>query len=230
MRKGFLITFALLLLLPAAAGGAETLAIRAAGKSISQTDGDVWIYWEVYKNPYDYPVGYGLRLTERDENGKVLGVRQEDPCSPETHNDIFDKEMLMVPPKGSIIVFYPPLWADSQSPEDAEIYIVEECGLQTFWGLYPTNEVELVEEVLSPEGDLHLTVEATERLEGKAFVQIQVSLLNKSGEVIQTRYTIAGKFNRIEPGERAQATIIDLDSIAFSEYKVTVLGFYSKYP
>jgi len=202
----------------------QPLSVEVAGKSVSQTDGDVWFYWEI-TNPNDAPLGARIEIAEHDEEGNLLGVRIEEPCNPEALPDIF-RQMTMIPAKGSIVVFYPPIYAQEHHQGEITVSIQDNCELQSFWGYYPTEDVVLLDQRLTHDGkDLLVTVQGTENLVGKSFAQIQVAFLNEGGEVVALRYTIAGETVRFSAGETVTATILNVDNIRFSTYEVNILGF-----
>lgn len=204
----------------------QPLSARLAGRSVSQTDGDVWFYWEI-TNPNGTPLGAKIEIAEHDEEGNFLGVRTEKPCSPEALPDIF-RQMTMVPAKGSIVIFYPPIYAQEHHEGEITVSIQENCELQTFWGYYPTSEVSLVGSSLTPEGDLRVTVAASGKLVGSAFAQIQVAFLNEAGEVVKTRFTLAGEVIRLHAGDEATVEIHSVNDISFASYEVNVLGLTNR--
>ena len=222
--------------------GWEPLTIEVAGKSISETNPDnAWIYWRI-ENPNDQPLGYGIEFLEEgridlpeedladlpvfegveltlSKDGSFTLRRKEVPCdeAPTTFG-----HLSMVPARGSVVVIYPPVLGGNQK---ASVNIKEDCGLQTFWGYRPTNELVLLGHELDRNGrDLLVTVGATDKLEGKAFAQIQVVLLNKSGEVVNIRHTIAGEVERLTDGEKTTVPVLNMDKVVFTSYEVNILG------
>lgn len=224
----------------------QPLSIEIVGESVSKADGDVWYYWEI-TNPNDQALGFRVDLAEEgthdipkeyikdvprwreeiscqiNDNGTYSCTQYWESCSMEYLSDIYSKRMRMIPANSSIIVYIPPVMGGIQ---EATVSINENCDLQIIWHLYPTNEVVLLDQEPTPYGDLKLTIGATKNLEGKAFVHVQVVLLNEAGEVVQTRYRIAGEFERITAGEQASVYILDVDKVPFTSYKVNILGLY----
>ncbi|OGM15252.1 hypothetical protein A2V56_04070 [Candidatus Woesebacteria bacterium RBG_19FT_COMBO_42_9] len=197
------------------------LSIELAGESRSEThpEKNPWPYWRIF-NPNSSAIAFRLELPERDENGKVVNIRVEEPANAQNHMDRF-KQMAMVPANSDIVVFYPPFLGGKQ---EAWVSILDHNYLQNL-GYSPSNEFQVTPKYVSETGILSLTYEATQDLKGKLIVQAQINLLNQERQVVQSIYTNSDEFNPLKAGEKSERSPISLkDRAPHSSYELRFLG------